>query len=109
MIVADLCNQDNGDRRQDRYAAVFFFFFFLISYAGNISSVLSVSKCIIKQAKQIINKLVASRQFLSSDYTELSCTVWSLVMVRNRLPAQVVKGIRKSNAQDEASMLPGVS
>ena len=51
---------------------------------------------IVTQVKQIIN-FFTSQQFLSSHIiatkkkaTKLLYTVWSLVMVRNQLPAQVV-------------------
>ena len=51
----------------------------------------------LAQAKQIINLLLLddiSMQRARKESDGLLCTVWSLVKVRDQLPAQVVKGDR---------------
>ena len=70
----------------------------LLSQSCDILSVLSVFKynpgeTNNKFVKLLLNNFypVMSCRRVQKESDELLCTVWSLVMVRNRLPAQVVK------------------
>ena len=72
----------------------------IFSQNWNILSVLSTLEYITQAVKQTINSLLFSnfypaiscRRVQKGKRRELSCTIWSLVMVRSQLPARVVKG-----------------